>query len=229
MVRDSATCERAKGRDVQTSRPIGYALRWRVIGAARAASAVVQSSPLGRTSVAERLRARNPCMSAPTVLEVLGLLATAGVEGWVAGGWGIDALVGRETRRHYDLDIVIDNARTDYHKVAEILALADFRLHAEYVYPEEPMDRRYEWINAARQIVVDILPVDFRLQPFSRPGECVLDSSADLPYAIGSIDGQPVPCLSAKLQLELHSGYPPRFKDRKDIELLRNAGQGTAR
>src|SRR4249919_455615 len=43
--------------------------------------------------------------------EVLGLLADvigAGCSVWVAGGWGVDALVGRQTRLHRDLDLALD-------------------------------------------------------------------------------------------------------------------------
>ncbi|WP_414641810.1 nucleotidyltransferase domain-containing protein, partial [Amycolatopsis sp.] len=37
-------------------------------------------------------------MAAATVLRVLGALAPGQV--WLAGGWGIDALLGRQTREH---------------------------------------------------------------------------------------------------------------------------------
>jgi lincosamide nucleotidyltransferase A/C/D/E len=160
-------------------------------------------------------------MSGPQVLEVLDVLARGGVEGWLAGGWGIDALVGRETRRHYDADFVIDNARTEYPRVAEVLSLAGFRLRAEYHYPEEPMAVRYEWIHADGHPVIDILPVDFQQEPFGRPSDDLLDSRLDDLFTTGRIGECPVPCLSARLQIALHSGYPPRFKDSKDLELLR--------
>ncbi|MEZ0073221.1 nucleotidyltransferase domain-containing protein [Planotetraspora sp. GP83] len=42
---------------------------------------------------------------AAEVLRVLTLLRTAGCEVWIGGGWGIDALVGRVTREHRDLDL----------------------------------------------------------------------------------------------------------------------------
>ena len=41
------------------------------------------------------------------------------------------------------------------------------------------------------------------------------------PFTEGSIDGQPVPCLSAELQLLLHNGYPQREADNHDVALLR--------
>ncbi|MDQ0908982.1 hypothetical protein QFZ22_004967 [Streptomyces canus] len=45
-------------------------------------------------------------MDADDVLHVLNLLRRAGTEVWIGGGWGIDALVGRQTRDHRDLDLM---------------------------------------------------------------------------------------------------------------------------
>ena len=42
------------------------------------------------------------------VLAVLGVLDQAGVRVWLEGGWGVDALVGRQTRPHRDLDLDVD-------------------------------------------------------------------------------------------------------------------------
>jgi lincosamide nucleotidyltransferase A/C/D/E len=46
-------------------------------------------------------------MSGPEVLEILDALAQAGGAAWVDGGWGVDALLGEQTREHEDLDLVI--------------------------------------------------------------------------------------------------------------------------
>lgn len=42
------------------------------------------------------------------MLDVLDALDRAGVSHWVAGGWGVDVLVGIETRPHRDLDLAVD-------------------------------------------------------------------------------------------------------------------------
>jgi lincosamide nucleotidyltransferase A/C/D/E len=47
-------------------------------------------------------------VDAAAVLEVLERLETAGCRCWVAGGWGVDALVGKQTREHHDLDLALD-------------------------------------------------------------------------------------------------------------------------
>jgi lincosamide nucleotidyltransferase A/C/D/E len=46
-------------------------------------------------------------MRASDVVPVLDCLEQEGIEVWLDGGWGIDALVRRETRAHQDLDLVV--------------------------------------------------------------------------------------------------------------------------
>jgi lincosamide nucleotidyltransferase A/C/D/E len=47
-------------------------------------------------------------MDAPEVIRVLDAPDEAGVRHWVAGGWGVAPLAGRQTRRHRDLDLAVD-------------------------------------------------------------------------------------------------------------------------
>lgn len=46
-------------------------------------------------------------MTAEEVLAVLDRLDAAGVEWWIDGGWGVDALLARQTRSHADLDFAV--------------------------------------------------------------------------------------------------------------------------
>lgn len=46
-------------------------------------------------------------MQAHDVLAVVVGLRRAGIRCWLDGGWGIDALLGEQTRNHDDLDLVI--------------------------------------------------------------------------------------------------------------------------
>jgi hypothetical protein len=41
------------------------------------------------------------------VVEILGWLSAASVDVWLDGGWGVDALVGEQTREHNDLDLIV--------------------------------------------------------------------------------------------------------------------------
>jgi lincosamide nucleotidyltransferase A/C/D/E len=47
-------------------------------------------------------------MTVTDVIEVLDCLKQAGIHVCVDGGWGVDALVGEQTRDHSDLDLALD-------------------------------------------------------------------------------------------------------------------------
>ena len=46
-------------------------------------------------------------MGGDDVIEALSALLAEGIDASVEGGWGIDALLGRQTREHADLDLAI--------------------------------------------------------------------------------------------------------------------------
>lgn len=46
-------------------------------------------------------------MPAEEVVAVYTMMNEAGVELWVDGGWGVDALLGQQTRPHKDMDIAL--------------------------------------------------------------------------------------------------------------------------
>lgn len=154
-------------------------------------------------------------MDATKVHEVLAALAGAGCPCWISGGWGVDALAGRQTRPHRDLDLAVDAA----HEPAAMRALAalgytvetDWRpVRVELV---EPGDGR-----------VDLHPVAFG-HPDGDGRQAGLDGAwFDYPRAdltTGTIAGRPVPCISPRLQLVFHQGYDHRDVDLLDLALLR--------
>jgi lincosamide nucleotidyltransferase A/C/D/E len=59
-------------------------------------------------------------MSAGDVVSFYELCEQNELEVWIDGGWGIDALVGEQTRPHGDLDIAMRHA--DVPKLRELLA-----------------------------------------------------------------------------------------------------------
>ena len=46
-------------------------------------------------------------MTADDVVEIVAWLQAAQVDIWLDGGWGVDALVGEQTRAHKDLDVIV--------------------------------------------------------------------------------------------------------------------------
>jgi lincosamide nucleotidyltransferase A/C/D/E len=49
-------------------------------------------------------------MTEADVCAFLDLVESLGIEVWLDGGWAVDAWLGRQTRRHADVDIVIETA-----------------------------------------------------------------------------------------------------------------------
>jgi lincosamide nucleotidyltransferase A/C/D/E len=47
-------------------------------------------------------------MNSADVINMYTALEKLGVEIWIDGGWGVDALLGEQTRPHKDLDIAIE-------------------------------------------------------------------------------------------------------------------------
>lgn len=48
-------------------------------------------------------------MTSTDVLALYVEIQSLGVEIWIDGGWGVEALLGQQTHAHSDLDIVIQN------------------------------------------------------------------------------------------------------------------------
>ncbi|MET8828566.1 amino acid transporter [Streptomyces sp. NPDC004610] len=156
-------------------------------------------------------------MTSDDVLSVLSLARGAGADVWIAGGWGIDALIGEQTRDHRDLDL----AHREDQEPALLAALAA----AGFL---ETLDWR-----PARFVVsdpggrdIDLHPVTFRpdgsavqksldpANPYLYPADC---------FTTGTIGGATVPCLSVNQQIAFHQGYAPTDRDRADMARLRQA------
>ena len=65
-------------------------------------------------------------MSSSAVLELLDQLDRANIRVWLDGGWGVDALLGRQTRAHHDVDIIVSVA--DVPRLREILGQRGFAI-----------------------------------------------------------------------------------------------------
>ncbi len=59
-------------------------------------------------------------MDSRTLVAVIGLVEADGIDVWLDGGWGVDALLGHQTREHDDLDLVVELDHTS--RIIEQLA-----------------------------------------------------------------------------------------------------------
>ena len=147
------------------------------------------------------------------VLAVTGALEAAGVRCWLGGGWGVDALVGRVTRAHRDVDLAVPADGLE--RAAAALAGLGYR-------PET------DWLPVRLELAapgarwVDLHPVVFDAAgdgvQAGLDGATFAYPAADL--VTGVLEGHPLPCLSAARQRAFHAGYPPRPEDLHDLALL---------
>ncbi len=151
------------------------------------------------------------------VLAVTGALGDAGVRFWLGGGWGVDALVGRQTRPHRDLDLAVD--ATDLDQAVALLDGLGYQPETDWL----PV--RLE-LAAPGERWVDLHPVVFDVRGEGRQagldGTTFAYPAADL--VTGRLDGHPLPCLSAGRQRVFHTGYLPRPQDLHDLALLAGLG-----
>jgi lincosamide nucleotidyltransferase A/C/D/E len=154
-------------------------------------------------------------MAADDVLAILAVLRDADVDIWIGGGWGIDALVGEQTRQHRDLDLMHrDNQEADV-----VAALAD----TGFVQTLSWRPVRFVVADAAGR-EIDLHPLTFAADgsavqasldpehPFVYPASC---------FVTGTVQGMTVPCLSPEQQVYFHQGYEPADHDRHDMAQLR--------
>lgn len=165
---------------------------------------------------------RNPPMPASRVVEALDALDRAGIEAWCIGGWGVDALLGRQSRTHRDLDLVID--RGDEPAVlAAFLALG----YGEWYRQSSPAGSWYrnpahgarddeELDVAVRDAAFRVLELHFLPLP-----------RADLTTTWGAIADRPVRCLSPASQLRVYDHYRSKLgREHRDAALVRKLSSG---
>ena len=158
-------------------------------------------------------------MQASDVLHLLDLAAGAGIRVWVAGGWAVDAVVGRQTRPHGDLDLAVDADQLE--RLMALLREQGFSVTVDW------LPSRIE-LTAADGRRVDLHPVAFR-EDGSGLQEGLNGTGFEYPadgFTTGTIGGRAVPCLAVVQQLRFREGYPPRDIDVHDVALLRNLRSG---
>lgn len=162
-------------------------------------------------------------LTAAEVLRVLAALDANGHRTWVAGGWGVDALLGRQTRVHRDLDLAVDVTDVSIDHAIDVLYGIGYQIETDW------RPARIE-LAGVGQRWVDLHPVAFDkkgtgwqanvgdLPPFRYPPDALVR---------GFVGGVRVRCLSVEQQLLFHTGYGPRPQDLADLTLLRQLRSST--
>lgn len=149
-------------------------------------------------------------MSGEAVVELMRLCEQNGIEVFVEGGWGVDALLGRQTRPHADLDIALQ------HKdVPKLRALLEARGYKD-VPRDDTRDCNFVMGDDRGH------EVDFHSYTFDAHGKLVF--GLEYPLAsltgTGSIQGYSVKCISPEWMVKFHSGYELDEDDYHDVLAL---------
>jgi lincosamide nucleotidyltransferase A/C/D/E len=156
-----------------------------------------------------------PEMTSSSLIELLRLLEEAEIDAWLDGGWGVDALLGRQTRKHKDVDIVL--RVDDVPKVLQVLGRRGFTIK------EGSPPNSFVLADGSG------LEVDVHAVVFDDDGNGVyrMENGEDWIYpaegfrGLGMVEGEVVCCLSPTTQVLCHAhGYVPTEKDFRDMELL---------
>lgn len=158
---------------------------------------------------------------------VLDVLSAAGVPVWLFGGWGLDARIGRITRRHGDVEFWVGAPDATRSKAALV------RAGAAALDTQPPAEScEFTWDGA-----------DFSTAYFERRADGTFASRGRWPDWVfpagsfgedpGVLDGIPVPAMSVAGMLAMKEQYPSlrlgaplREKDIADIAVLRGLLSG---
>ncbi|ACV21341.1 Aminoglycoside-2''-adenylyltransferase [Slackia heliotrinireducens] len=143
--------------------------------------------------------------------EVIRLAADAGIAVWLDGGWGIDALMGRQTRPHNDIDIFVQ--RKDADRLVDLLVAKGF---AERLMPYTLADHT-TWEDKGGRTV------DLHVFDFADDGRIVFLGESypgEVFSGKGTIGDMPVDCIEPASQLMFHLGYDHDENDLHDVLLL---------
>jgi lincosamide nucleotidyltransferase A/C/D/E len=149
-------------------------------------------------------------MDAADVVELLDLLEQHGLDVYVDGGWAVDALLGKQTRSHNDLDIAIPHEQVPI--VRNLMAARGFH--------ERPQPDSWE----CNFVLADA--GDRRLDVHSYTLDATGRNVGGVPYVAEHLTGtgviaeRSVRCIDPAWLVKFHTGYDVDERDHHDVRLL---------
>ena len=148
-------------------------------------------------------------MSENDVIDLLKKTGQLGIDVWITGGWGVDALIGRQTRPHNDIDFFVQKKDTAvFTKMIRSNGYCETNI--------EEIDIMV-WCDTYDRII------DLHLFEFAGEGTLRFQNKiypADIFNGKGTIGGITVRCMPAEAQVQYHKDYEIREKDIQDVLLL---------
>lgn len=160
-------------------------------------------------------RTNGPEMTAADVGAFLDLVDGLRVRVWLDGGWAVDACLGAQTRRHADLDIVVE----DRHLATIVDALSGRG------YGPVPRDDTRPWNfvlgdDAGHEVDVHVVVLDATGRGAYGPLELGDAYPAGALAGTGTIEGRTVECVAPEWLVRFHTGYALAAKDLADVTAL---------
>ena len=154
-------------------------------------------------------------MDARSLVEIVDRLEQHGVDVWLDGGWGVDALLERETRVHDDLDLVAELKHSE--RIIDVLD----DLGYELVDGAPPVS--FVMVDGrGRQVDVHPVTIDTEgrgVYEMRDGGQWIYPAEGFA--GRGSVESRPVRCLTPDVQVLVHAGYELTDKDYRELYLLR--------
>lgn len=154
-------------------------------------------------------------MNHEDVVGLLKLLEEKGIESWIDGGWGVDALLGEQTRPHSDLDIVVQQR--------DIPSLR--RLLKAQGYKDVERDDTSSWNfvlgdDNGHEVDVHVIVFDAKGNGLYGPVEKGVMFPATSLSGTGVISGHTVKCISAEHVVKFRTGYKLKDSDFMDVQAI---------
>jgi lincosamide nucleotidyltransferase A/C/D/E len=149
------------------------------------------------------------------VTALLTLVADLGFRIWLDGGWGVDALLGEQTREHGDIDIVIEKRNSGELETA-LHSLGYLRANREH-------EREWNFIlldQLGHQVDFHVIELDAEGNGIYGPKENGEQYPADCLTGKGTIEEHTVSCIKANWMVEFHTGYEVDDTDWMNVKAL---------
>jgi lincosamide nucleotidyltransferase A/C/D/E len=155
-------------------------------------------------------------MRSPDVRNLCQQLDSLGIPVWVDGGWAVDALLGKQTRPHDDLDIVVEQQHLP--RLCEHLTRKG--------YADVARDDTSPWnfvLGDDQGRRIDIHVISF----FDDAGNGIygpVENGVSFPIGSltgkGMVDGYAVNCIAPEHLVKFHTGYELDKNDFLDVRAL---------
>lgn len=143
--------------------------------------------------------------------EILSWAYNNNIEIWLDGGWGVDALLGKETRQHNDIDLFVEEK--NYNKFIEIIKNKGFN----EIVVEYTSEVHTFWSDNKLRII------DLRMFKDNCDGTICYEGEVfqkNIFDGVGKIGNIMVSCINAKNQVLFHLGYEFGESEIHDVKLL---------